>query len=282
MTDVKTHVVQRRNARGGRSAEEHLVAALRCLYQRAVDDGLALVVNSDRSCSNKPAGSTGGARLSRDMRTSPGWFRCQSSGPLARGHEHPGARSCRVSRCRRSVIEQALKNPPRLPEPDWPSPIRTNGWWQAKYWRRRSGTVRTTSACCYHSSPVTCRRPRWPVSAGSPRWRRRRTGSHGNCTAIDGTVQTTLPAGTALAPVDLKVCFLRPVSPDGRDLLARGTVIHRGRSMAIAISEVLNADGKKAAVATVSTVILPGRPATVTTELTLPQLDESEDDEERR
>ena len=40
MANVKSHVVVRRNARGGRSAEEHLVAALRCLYQRAVDDGL--------------------------------------------------------------------------------------------------------------------------------------------------------------------------------------------------------------------------------------------------
>ena len=40
MAYVKAHVVRRRNARGGRSAEEHLVAALRCLYQRAVDDGL--------------------------------------------------------------------------------------------------------------------------------------------------------------------------------------------------------------------------------------------------
>ena len=40
MVYVKTHVVARRNARGGRSAEEHLVAALRCLYRRAVDDGL--------------------------------------------------------------------------------------------------------------------------------------------------------------------------------------------------------------------------------------------------
>ena len=30
----------RRNARGGRSAQEHLVAALRCLYARAIDDGL--------------------------------------------------------------------------------------------------------------------------------------------------------------------------------------------------------------------------------------------------
>jgi hypothetical protein len=40
MTHVKTHVVARRNARGGRSAAEYLVAALRCVYQRAVDDGL--------------------------------------------------------------------------------------------------------------------------------------------------------------------------------------------------------------------------------------------------
>jgi len=40
MTWVKTHVVARRNARGGCSAQEHLVAALRCLYRRAVEDGL--------------------------------------------------------------------------------------------------------------------------------------------------------------------------------------------------------------------------------------------------
>ncbi len=40
MTYVKTHVVARRSARGGRSAQEHLVAALRCVYRRAVEDGL--------------------------------------------------------------------------------------------------------------------------------------------------------------------------------------------------------------------------------------------------
>jgi uncharacterized protein (TIGR00369 family) len=98
-------------------------------------------------------------------------------------------------------------------------------------------------------------------------------------TAIDGTVQATLPAGTAFGPVDLKVYFLRPAAPDGRDLVARGTVIHRGRSMAIGTSEVFDGDGKKVAVATGSSVILPGRPATVTGELTLPG--GSEDDEER-
>ncbi|HJY68966.1 MAG TPA: PaaI family thioesterase, partial [Streptosporangiaceae bacterium] len=96
-----------------------------------------------------------------------------------------------------------------------------------------------------------------------------------------GTVQTTLPAGTAFGPVDLKVYFLRPVPPDGRHLVARGTLIHRGRSMAIGTSDVFDADGKKVAVATGSSVILPGRPATVTTELAIPQLDESEDDDER-
>src|SRR3954464_8479473 len=37
---VKTHVVVRRNGRGGRCAAEHLIAALRCLYRRAAADGL--------------------------------------------------------------------------------------------------------------------------------------------------------------------------------------------------------------------------------------------------
>ncbi|MEN3305367.1 MAG: hypothetical protein V7603_1569 [Micromonosporaceae bacterium] len=37
---VATHVVARRNARGGRSAAEHLIAALRCLYTHAVADGI--------------------------------------------------------------------------------------------------------------------------------------------------------------------------------------------------------------------------------------------------
>ena len=37
---VKVNVVPRRNARGGRSAGEHLIAALRCLYRHAEADGL--------------------------------------------------------------------------------------------------------------------------------------------------------------------------------------------------------------------------------------------------
>ena len=38
--DQKPHVVMRRNTRGGRSATEHLISALRCLYRHAVADNL--------------------------------------------------------------------------------------------------------------------------------------------------------------------------------------------------------------------------------------------------
>ncbi|MFG1928756.1 tyrosine-type recombinase/integrase [Cryptosporangium sp. NPDC048952] len=37
---IRTHVAHRRNARGGSSAAEHFIAALRCLYKQAIDDGL--------------------------------------------------------------------------------------------------------------------------------------------------------------------------------------------------------------------------------------------------
>ena len=203
------------------------------------------------------------------------------------------------------VIEQALENPPHLPEPDWPSPH--------PYERPVAGEVLSqeiwdgTDGLAVLLSLIAGDLPAPPLArfcgiapveadAGATTWKMPasewlRAPIQGRLyggaiamfagTAIDGTVQTTLPAGTAFAPVDLKVYFLRPVSPDGRDLVARGTVIHRGRSIAIGTSEVFDADGKKVAVATGSAVILPGRPATVTTELTLPQLDEGEDDEER-
>ena len=203
------------------------------------------------------------------------------------------------------VIEQALKNPPHLREPDWPSPH--------PYERPVAGEVLPqeiwdgTDGLGVLQSLITGDLPAPPLAyfcgiapldahAGATTWKM--PASEWLCspiqgrlyggaiamlagTAIDGTVQTTLPAGTAFAPVDLKVYFLRPVPPDGRDLVARGTVMHRGRSMAIGASDVFNADGKKVAVATGSAVILPGRPATVTTELTLPDLDRSEDDQER-
>lgn len=65
--------------------------------------------------------------------------------------------------------------------------------------------------------------------------------------ALSCAVQTIVPAGTTYVTLDLKVNFLRPVAADGRDLTAHGKVVHRGRTLAIANAEVLNAEGKKVA-----------------------------------
>jgi uncharacterized protein (TIGR00369 family) len=73
-------------------------------------------------------------------------------------------------------------------------------------------------------------------------------------------VQTIAPTATAYAGLDLKVNFLRPVHPDGRELTARGSVIHAGRTIVIARAEVSNADGKRVALANGSSMYLPGRP----------------------
>jgi uncharacterized protein (TIGR00369 family) len=72
---------------------------------------------------------------------------------------------------------------------------------------------------------------------------------------------STVEPGTAIAPLDLKVNFLRPVHPDGRELTGRAELVHRGRTVAIASCRVESADGKPVALATGSSMYLPGRPA---------------------
>jgi uncharacterized protein (TIGR00369 family) len=81
--------------------------------------------------------------------------------------------------------------------------------------------------------------------------------------ALSGAIQTTIPAGTAVTPVDLKVNYLRPLAADRRRAMARGRVVHSGRRIAVANAEVFDADGKPVAVATGSAMLLPGRPASL-------------------
>ena len=78
--------------------------------------------------------------------------------------------------------------------------------------------------------------------------------------AFATAVTSTLEAGSAYRPVDVKVNFLRPVFADGGELTAHGTVTHRGRTLAVATADVFGTDGKKVATATGSTMILPERP----------------------
>ena len=79
--------------------------------------------------------------------------------------------------------------------------------------------------------------------------------------AMTGAAFTTAPADTAVAPLDFKVNYLRPVFPDGNDLTARARILHRGRTLVIAAVELTNAEGKQVALATGSSMYLPGRPA---------------------
>jgi uncharacterized protein (TIGR00369 family) len=82
-------------------------------------------------------------------------------------------------------------------------------------------------------------------------------------TALSDAIQSMAPAGTAIAPFDLKINYLRPLQVDGREATAAGTVIHAGRRIAIADARVLDADHKAVAVATGSAMILPGRAASL-------------------
>ena len=80
---------------------------------------------------------------------------------------------------------------------------------------------------------------------------------------LASAVLTTLPSGVAFAPLDIKTNFLRPVSADGRDLTVRARVTHRGKSLAVAQAEVVNADEKLVMVASGTSQILPGRSVTL-------------------
>ena len=79
-------------------------------------------------------------------------------------------------------------------------------------------------------------------------------------TAINTAVTTTLPPGTSFGTLDLKVNFLRPVTPDSRELVARATVEQRGRTIAVTTCRVDDADGKRVAMATGSAMVSPAGP----------------------
>jgi uncharacterized protein (TIGR00369 family) len=81
--------------------------------------------------------------------------------------------------------------------------------------------------------------------------------------AMGAAAFSTVPAGTAVASLDLKVNYLRPVFPDGEPIVARARILHRGRTLAVTTVEITNAEGKQVAIATGSSMYLPGRPASL-------------------
>lgn len=77
--------------------------------------------------------------------------------------------------------------------------------------------------------------------------------------AITLAVGTTVPAATAFTPIDLKLYFLRPVLPADGELIARATVTHRGRTIAVVNCQITGPDGALIAQAVGSVLIVPGR-----------------------
>lgn len=72
---------------------------------------------------------------------------------------------------------------------------------------------------------------------------------------LHGTVTTAAPAGVSPALLDLKVHFLRPVTPDGNNMVAKGRVIHQGRTFVVVQAEIYK-DDKKVAVASGSGMLI--------------------------
>jgi len=74
--------------------------------------------------------------------------------------------------------------------------------------------------------------------------------------ATGAAVQTIAPAGTRFTALDLKVNFLRPARAEGGELIATGSVSHRGRRLSIA-NAVVTYRGRRIAIATGTTALTP-------------------------
>lgn len=72
--------------------------------------------------------------------------------------------------------------------------------------------------------------------------------------ASGAAVQTIAPARTGFTALDLKVNFLRPVRAEGEELIATGSVTHRGSRLSIA-NAVITYRGRRIAIATGTTAL---------------------------
>ena len=76
--------------------------------------------------------------------------------------------------------------------------------------------------------------------------------------AMGCAVHSTLPAGVGYTTVDLNVTFLRAGALDGTEVVAEGTVVHRGRKVVTATGTLHDARGKLIATGTTTCLVLGG------------------------
>ena len=80
--------------------------------------------------------------------------------------------------------------------------------------------------------------------------------------AAAAAVQSTAVDGTGFTALDVKVNFLRAVPADGRELVATGTVLHRGKRLAVATAEVMHGDDRVAVLTGTTALTPPSRRST--------------------
>jgi acyl-CoA thioesterase len=74
--------------------------------------------------------------------------------------------------------------------------------------------------------------------------------------AAAAAVQSTAVDGTSFTARDVKINFLRAVPADGHDLVATGTLLHQGKRLAVATTEVTHGNNR-VAVLTGTTALTP-------------------------
>jgi uncharacterized protein (TIGR00369 family) len=74
--------------------------------------------------------------------------------------------------------------------------------------------------------------------------------------AAGGAVQTTLAVGEGLATLDLTVKYINPVNAGSGTLLCEGTVINKGKRIALAEARLFGKDDRLYAHATSSVMII--------------------------
>lgn len=75
-------------------------------------------------------------------------------------------------------------------------------------------------------------------------------------TAMGCTLQSTLPAGILYTTLELKVNFIKAVTIKAKSLVAKGTLIHAGKSTAVIAAELVDSDGKVYAHSTSTCLLL--------------------------
>jgi acyl-coenzyme A thioesterase PaaI-like protein len=105
---------------------------------------------------------------------------------------------------------------------------------------------------------------RWGLTASDWLCLRDRTMSPGVLAAfidkaLNGTSLTLAQPGSRLGVVNLSVRFLRPVVPDGRELVAAVAVTDKHGDSMVASATVTDADGERVATAYQTSILLPIR-----------------------